>query len=193
MKYTYVTSGKCTTSSNYKMRPKFNLANRRSFRPEYNGIGLIRIQFPGVGICGLSATIPVHVRGFIHRTLRFPTPAAMIQRSIDRPNICIFCLPIEGSLQSFEDLDFVIPKDFLSSENIAKTMIFVDGLKEVCQITTKLLNMIPKSVLKDYPNIVRDYSIGWCNYLIWSRTRLRTLVRNYIGMSSIQLGGFCQQ
>lgn len=71
----------------------------------------------------------------------------------------------------------MIPTDLLNLEDIPKTMIFVDGLKEACRITTKLLNIIPRSVLKNHENIVREYSTGWCYYLFRGRTRLTTLVR----------------
>lgn len=125
------------------------------------GLGLLRIFFPKVPFLGLSATVPQHIRGFIHTTLRFPKPCEMIQRSINRANICLMAYRIHGTLKSFEDLHFLIPHPLAQGyREIPKTMVFVDGLGEACDMSTALSQRLPKDLWEEYEELVLEYSTG---------------------------------
>ncbi|RPB28164.1 P-loop containing nucleoside triphosphate hydrolase protein, partial [Terfezia boudieri ATCC MYA-4762] len=136
--------------------------NRRTFRADYMGLGLLRIFFTHVPFMGLSATVPLHVRGFIHTVLRFPKGCPLIQRSVNRENVFIMVRPIWGNMGPFGELSFLIPiqgQNMSSSgESIPKTMVFTDGLKEACKITTALAKRLPKKIYEENPEAVLEYT-----------------------------------
>ena len=140
------------------------IARRRTFRADYTGLGLPRIYFPHVPFMGLLATVPLYVRGFIHTTLRFPKGCLLIQRPVNRENVFIMIQPIRGNTKSFNELSFLISKHLRNlsgyGENIPKTMLFTDGLKEACKINTALGKMLPKKVYEESPEVVLEYSTG---------------------------------
>ena len=72
--------------------------------------------------------MPVHVQGFIHTTLRFPSKCRLIQKSVDRPNICYLVREITWPSKSFEGLFPLIPPDVRCSSEIVKTMVFLETL-----------------------------------------------------------------
>ncbi|MCW2783218.1 MAG: P-loop containing nucleoside triphosphate hydrolase protein, partial [Marmoricola sp.] len=109
----------------------------------------------------LSATMPLHVKGFVHATLRFPKQCKLVQRSINRENICLITQEITRSMQNFEDLHFVIPNlSRVGWPEIPKTMIFTDGLRDCCRIATTLSNLVPPGVHNSNEEIVLEYSTG---------------------------------
>ena len=119
---------------------------RRTFRADFTTVGLLCVYFPKIAICGLSATVPTHIRGFIYRTLRFPKFCILVQRSIDRPNIFLICLEIKSALKSRDYLDFKVLKGLTDERRIPKTMVFCDSLTETYNITTHLSNLLPTDV-----------------------------------------------
>ncbi|KAF8458788.1 P-loop containing nucleoside triphosphate hydrolase protein, partial [Kalaharituber pfeilii] len=131
---------------------------RRTFRPQYTGIGLLRVFFRGIPFLGLSATMPAHVRGFVHKSLRLPQSCELLRRSVDRPNICIMVCPIMSTIESFDDLAFIIPRNIRKPEDIPKTMVFTDSLRETCRITTNLSNRVPKNIADIGLHLVLEYS-----------------------------------
>lgn len=84
----------------------------------------------------------------------------MVLRSVDRPNICLVAMPITASVHSFQDLFFVIPEGLSSAKTIPKTLIFADSLKETCDITSALLQRIPRHMYQEEDHIVAEFSSG---------------------------------
>ena len=108
----------------------------------------------------LSATMPLHVQGFIHACLRFPPKCRLLKRSIDRPNICYVIREMIHPARSFKDLSFLIPPDIRSSSEIIKTMVFLDGLSEACNLASTLIELIPKHLYEEEPDLVAEYTNG---------------------------------
>ncbi|KAF8461984.1 P-loop containing nucleoside triphosphate hydrolase protein [Kalaharituber pfeilii] len=78
--------------------------------------------------------MPAQVRGFVHKSLRLPQSCELLRRSVDRPNI------------------YIMPED------IPKTMVFTDSLRETCRITTNLSNRVPKNIADIGLHLVLEYS-----------------------------------
>lgn len=108
----------------------------------------------------LSATMPLHIQGFIHTSLRFPPNCRLLKRSVDRPNICYMVCEMKYPVRTFKDLFFLIPRDMRSPSDIIKTMVFLDGLSEACDLASTLIEQIPKRFYDEEPDIVAEYTNG---------------------------------
>ena len=108
----------------------------------------------------LSATMPLHVQGFIHTSLRFPPKCPLLKRSVDRQNICYIIREMTYPARSFQDLFFLLPQNTTCASDIVKTMVFVDGLGEACDLTSALIERIPKSLYEEEPDLVAEYTNG---------------------------------
>ena len=62
--------------------------------------------------------------------------------------------------RTFKDLSFLIPPDIRSPSEIIKTMVFLDGLSEACNLASTLIELIPKHLYEDEPDLVAEYTNG---------------------------------
>ena len=108
----------------------------------------------------LSATMALHIQGFIHSTLRLPTKCRLLKRSVNRENICYVVREMTRPSRSFEDLFFLIPPEIQSPCGIIKTMVFLDGLGEACELASALIERIPKVLYEEEPDLVAEYTNG---------------------------------
>ena len=165
MNVIYVISGRTVLFSTVKKNRGWKLEltvivnlNRNLFRPQYGRLGVLRVLFPEVPIMALSATLSHHVLLYTQSVLRLNKPTGIVKRSINRQNILLYCIPITHSINSRQDLLFLIPLDivFGAVRQLPKTMVFMDSRQAVCDMTTTLLARLPP----EYRNadIVCDYS-----------------------------------
>ena len=106
----------------------------------------------------LSATLSPHVLHYVQSVLRLNKPTGLIKRSINRPNIFLYCIPMAHSINSRRDLLFLVPRDIVPQEvrQLPKTMIFMDSRQAVCDMTTTLLGRLPQKYRS--ADIICDYS-----------------------------------
>jgi superfamily II DNA helicase RecQ len=128
------------------------------FRKEYRNIGNLRTYFPNTPFLLLSATIPPHIKGYLHTTLHLNSPTYTLQRSIARQNIQLFCARIQGT--KYIDLDFLLPATgSFSAATIPKTMIFVDSRNEAQIIAGYIRGRLQKVLHSSVANIVDVHQI----------------------------------
>ena len=112
----------------------------------------------------LSATSLPHVRKRVNYTLGMARPTTLIERSVDRANIFLSVEYVRGTLTSYQDLNYLIPKKCESPADIPKTVVFVDNRRTVWSLTTYLLQIAERefgsvgSGAAEFSHLVADYS-----------------------------------
>ena len=86
----------------------------------------------------LTATLAPHVAAYVHKSLSMMKDTCLIRRCVDRKNVFLARRAILNS-SSYEELNFVLPETIASTEDIPKTMIFMDSRLAVCKATDHLL------------------------------------------------------
>ncbi|KAI0349083.1 P-loop containing nucleoside triphosphate hydrolase protein [Trametes cingulata] len=102
------------------------------FRKKYGSLGKVRTFLPrGTPVIAVTATLTARVRRTIHHVLHFGQSDAQsrfINKGNDRPNVSIVVRACEHPLNSYADLDFIIPTSLRSPTDIPKTYIYVDNI-----------------------------------------------------------------
>jgi superfamily II DNA helicase RecQ len=123
------------------------------FRLEYRNIGNLRTYFPNTPFLLLSATIPPHIKGYLHSTLHLNSPTYILQRSIARANIQLFCARLQSA--KYADLEFLLPAiGSYSAATVPKTMIFVDSRNEAQTIAGHLRRRLQEALHVSAANLI---------------------------------------
>ncbi|EJF62569.1 P-loop containing nucleoside triphosphate hydrolase protein, partial [Dichomitus squalens LYAD-421 SS1] len=112
------------------------------FRKKYGTLGKIRAFLPlGTPVIAVTATLTARVRRAIHTSLHFGqsnAPSRFINKGNDRPNVSIIVRACEHPLNTFADLNFVIPSTLRTPSDIPKTYIYVDNIAHGAEIIDRL-------------------------------------------------------
>ncbi|TFY52110.1 hypothetical protein EVJ58_g10196 [Rhodofomes roseus] len=100
------------------------------FRKKYASLGVIRAFLPrGTPVIALTATLTARVRRDIHSKLHFPKGGSrFFNAGNGRPNVALVVRAAEHPLNTFEDLDFILPQKIARADQIPKTWIYVDNI-----------------------------------------------------------------
>lgn len=102
------------------------------FRKAYGTLGNMRVFFPpGTSVAAVTATLTSRVRRTMHSSLHFAQsskPSRFINQGNDRPNVSIIVRACEHTLNSFEDLAFLVPSTVRRAEDIPKTYLYIDNI-----------------------------------------------------------------
>ncbi|KAL6308381.1 P-loop containing nucleoside triphosphate hydrolase protein [Sparassis latifolia] len=128
----------------------------KSFRPEYREAGRLRYLIPRtIPFLVTSATLSESVCNDVIETLQMRRDKTLlIRRSNDRPNVYLTVHKITHSLDSFEDLAFLIPGNWQPGDHIPKFLVFFDNIQESVRATSFLRSWLPP----EYQNLVRWYN-----------------------------------
>ncbi len=101
-----------------------------NFQKKYGTLGMVRNFLPGgTPVIALTATLTGRVRCDIQSKLQFPKFGSLFRNEgNDRPNVSIVVRACHNPLNSFTDLDFVIPNHIKNHQDIPKTWIYVDNI-----------------------------------------------------------------
>ncbi|KAH9929200.1 P-loop containing nucleoside triphosphate hydrolase protein [Fomitopsis serialis] len=123
------------------------------FRKKYASLGVIRAFLPrGVPVIAVTATLTARVRRDIHSKLHFPKGGSrFFNAGNGRPNVALVVRAAEHPLNTYEDLDFVLPQSITSPDQIPKTWIYVDNINTGTEIIDYLTNQLEKRTA-DHPN-----------------------------------------
>ncbi|KAL1659929.1 P-loop containing nucleoside triphosphate hydrolase protein [Schizophyllum commune] len=118
------------------------------FRKEYGRIGAIRAFLPrDTPIIAVSATLTRRVRRNVADTLQLRRSAARsylwLNAGNDRPNVAYIVRPMHHTLESYQDLDFVIPASANKADDIPKTWIYADNINTGYKIVQHLRQLAP--------------------------------------------------
>lgn len=166
---------------------------RKAFRPSYTRFSSIRLNLPkSCSVLALSATLPPHILAFLSPSLSLRPDHKLIKISVNRPNICYAAHPIFGKPTDFNNLNFLVDKDFHPPMLLPKTIVFIDGKGETNAASDHIDGLLPMSLRKtglvrhyhsdmtaDYlSRTYEDFRTGRCRILI--ATQGASTVRNSI-------------
>ncbi|KAJ7487291.1 P-loop containing nucleoside triphosphate hydrolase protein, partial [Mycena galericulata] len=129
-----------------------------SFRKKYGSIGIIRAFLPrAVPIIAVSATLTPRVHRDILTKLRIdPKNYLYVNIGNDRPAVSHVVRAMEHPMNSFRDLDFLVPDFIVSPEDLPKTFLYCDDTKDGADI----IDHLNARVHQDYRarGLVRPYN-----------------------------------
>ncbi len=102
------------------------------FRKHYGTLGKVRTFLPpGTPVIAVTATLTARVRRSIYASLFFAhsdKPSRFLNKGNDRPNVSIVVRACEHALNSYADLDFLIPSNVNTHTDVPKTYVYVDNI-----------------------------------------------------------------
>jgi superfamily II DNA helicase RecQ len=115
------------------------------FRPDYKSANQLRYLIPhSIPFLLTSATLPPLV---LYDTLEIlqahPSRTTILQRSNDRPNIHIVVRKMKYPLNSFHDLDFLIPDNWQPGIPLPKFLVFFDNISDSVEAAKYLRSRLP--------------------------------------------------
>ncbi|KAI5891065.1 P-loop containing nucleoside triphosphate hydrolase protein [Schizophyllum commune H4-8] len=135
------------------------------FRKKYGQIGTARAFLPrSTPVIALSASLTRRVKRDVIEVLQMQGrthPKFFLNAGNDRGNVSIVVRPIHNPMNTYSDLDFVIPPSTTRPENIPKTWIYVDDINAGGEIIDHLCTLLPehlRGVIRPYNAILSpDY------------------------------------
>ena len=109
-------------------------------RKQYAELGILRAILPkGTPFVTMSATLAPRVRHDVLKKLQF-NEKNYVDMNIgnDRPKVSIVMRGIQHPMNTFSDLDLVIPIGNKSADDIPKTFIYADQISAKVGIETRL-------------------------------------------------------
>ncbi|KAI0309578.1 P-loop containing nucleoside triphosphate hydrolase protein [Amylostereum chailletii] len=118
-----------------------------SFRKKYGTIGIIRAFLPrSTPFVAVSATLTPRVRRDVISKLQYdPANYLFIDLGNERPAVSQIVRAIEHPLNTYADLDFVVPQDVQVITNIPKTFLYTDDIPGGSAIVDYLNARVPES------------------------------------------------
>ena len=109
------------------------------FRKKYSKLGMVRALLPpGVSMLAMSATLPARVRNDVLAKLQYGKEYEFLNVGNDRPNVSLVIRAIEHPLNSYCDLDFIIPPNISDSKEIPKTFLYADNVMKGVDIAVEM-------------------------------------------------------
>jgi superfamily II DNA helicase RecQ len=101
-----------------------------SFRKKYATIGIVRAFLPhSIPMIAVTTTLTAKVHRDILQKLEYdPNNYIFVDKGNDRPNVAQIVRAMEYPMNSFRDIDFVIPESMTSPLDIPKTFVYVDDI-----------------------------------------------------------------
>ncbi|KAH9836597.1 P-loop containing nucleoside triphosphate hydrolase protein [Rhodofomes roseus] len=114
------------------------------FRKKYASLGVIRAFLPrGTPVIAVTATLTGRVRRDIQSKLHFPKRGSrFINMGNDRSNVSLVVRAAEHPLNTYRDLEFVVPQSAKQASDIPKTWIYVDNINTGTEIIDYLVKEV---------------------------------------------------
>ncbi|EDQ98673.1 uncharacterized protein LACBIDRAFT_298348 [Laccaria bicolor S238N-H82] len=131
------------------------------FRKKYGELGMVQAFLPrGTPIVALSATLPPRIHTDVLNKLQFPKDGyTNLNVGNDRPNVSLVTRAIEHPMNTYADLDFVIPGDITDPKDIPKTFIYADSVSMGIDIEDHLTELLPEN-LRD-KGLIRPFNAAF--------------------------------
>lgn len=103
-----------------------------NFRKKYSSLGVVRAFLPNsTPVIAVTATLTPRVRRDIEGKLHFSKGGRSSYHNSgnNRPNVSIVVRAMQHPMNSFADLDFVVPKHIKHPSDIPKAFIYVDNIE----------------------------------------------------------------
>ena len=130
------------------------------FRKKYGTLGILRALLPrGTPFVAMSATLSPRVRKDVLAKLQFPADGFCdLPLGNDRHNVSIVVRAMQHPMNTYRDLDFLIPEGTDDSKKIKKTFIYADNLTVAQDIEDRLYERCKEDIR--YTGFIRPYSAG---------------------------------
>ncbi|KAF8177452.1 P-loop containing nucleoside triphosphate hydrolase protein [Pholiota molesta] len=128
------------------------------FRKKYGSLGILRALVPkGTPMIAMSATLPARVRYDVLNKLQFNQKNyTYINMGNDRLNVSLIVRAMQHPMNTFRDLDFIIPKEVKTRDDINKIWIYVDSVSTGTDIAEYLYTLLPESFRNE--GVVYNYN-----------------------------------
>lgn len=107
----------------------------------------------------LSATLPQRVRRDVIKKLQISPDYVSIDVGNNCSNVSLVARPIHNAMNSFTDLDFVIPEGVKEAHEIPHTMIYYDNVMGGSDMQDYLSTRLPTKLQDD--GVIRLYSAAF--------------------------------
>ncbi|KAF8189324.1 P-loop containing nucleoside triphosphate hydrolase protein [Pholiota molesta] len=131
------------------------------FRKKYGVLGILRALLPKkTPMVAMSATLPPRVREDVLKKLQYnQSDFVNINLGNDRPNVSLVVRAIQNPMNTYTDLNFIIPAGTTTSESIKKTFVYADSVSSVTEITEHLYTISPETFREQ--GVIRPYSAAY--------------------------------
>ena len=131
-----------------------------SFRKKYGTLGVLRALLPkGTPIVAMSATLPSRVRKDVLKKLQFDEDFVDLKVGNDRPNVSIVVRAIQNTMNTYSNLNFLIPKGVKDIKEVPKTMVYADQVAVGVDMEDRLYDISPESFCET--GFIRPYSAAF--------------------------------
>ncbi|KAL1740170.1 P-loop containing nucleoside triphosphate hydrolase protein [Schizophyllum fasciatum] len=131
------------------------------FRKKYGQLGMIRAFLPRrTPIVALSATLSARIRDDVLAKLQFhKTDFVSIDVGNDRPNVSLVVRAMQHPMNTYADLDFVIPSSVKRISDVKKTFVYADSIQVGIEIEDHLEDLLPERL--QATGIIRPYNAAF--------------------------------
>ena len=131
------------------------------FRKKYGSLGILRALVPkGTPFVAMSATLSERVRKDVLSKLQFKIGTFLdLAIGNDRPNVSLVVRAIQNTMNTFGDLDFLIPSGITEPEQVKQTFIYADAISSADGMEKRLYSIAPESFQE--AGIIRPYSAAY--------------------------------
>ena len=116
-----------------------------SFRKKYGTLGVLRALLPkGTPIVAMSATLPSRVWKDVLKKLQFDEEDFVdLKVGNDQPNVSIVVRAIQNPMNTYSDLNFLIPIGVKDIKEVPKTMVYADQVAVGVDMEDRLYDISP--------------------------------------------------
>ena len=144
------------------------------FRKKYGSLGILRALVPkGTPFVAMSATLSDRVRKDVLSKLQFKTGTFLdLAIGNDRPNVSLVVRAIQNPMNTFSDVDFLIPAGVTDPHQVKQAFVYADQVSTADGMEKRLYSISPES-FRD-AGIIRPYSAA---YSVEYRTEVMALFK----------------
>jgi len=144
------------------------------FRKKYGSLGILRALVPkGTPFVAMSATLSDRVRRDVLSKLQFKAGTYLdLMIGNDRPNVSIVVRAIHNTMNTYSDLDFLIPTGVTDPKEVKQAFVYADQISTAEGMEKRLYGISPESFRA--AGIIRPYSSG---YSVEYRTMVMALFK----------------
>jgi len=163
------------------------------FRKKYGTLGVLRALLPkGTPFVAMSATLPGRVRKDVLAKLQFdPKKFNYLNLGNDRPNVSLVVRAIQNPMNTYSDLEFLIPKGIRSADEVPKGFVYADNVSGGLDMVDYLDGLLPTELRGT--GLIRPYNAGLskeCRDLVMELFKAG-IVRILVCTDAAGMVGFC--
>ena len=131
------------------------------FRKKYGTLGILRALLPkGAPFVAMSATLGLRVRRDVLQKLQFDEHNFLdLNLGNNRSNVSIVVRAIQNPMNTYTDLDFLIPEGVQNPSDVKKAFVYADSVSVGVDIEDRLYSRSPDTFRET--GVIRPYSAAY--------------------------------